>query len=337
MIAGAPYVAYTTSKGVRVAKFARTAGKWRNVGKPVRHQGGKFLAEPALAAGPKGKAWLTWTEGAGPGEKQVRVARYVKGKWREVVGGKHPISPPHQDQNGGNAPVYSSYNPSLAFLKGRAFVAYADYDGIDTQIAVSRLSSNGRRWRLLSKQGAGVTGPHLAIAGGQLYLEYTDRIHGAPIFARFDTASASFKSLPLAQSGDSASFGGMVGFGGRLNTLFTERPDGDVFVSQLGADETWSHVGPALARDPAISPQSITTDGSTLYAAYVQKVGGVPHADVFALAGSTWLTLAQPTPSGSTADSARLAGAVGGGIWLLAHEKSGGKSTFQLELDRAAG
>ena len=108
-----------------------------------------------------------------------------------------------------------------------------------------------------------------------------------------------------------------------------------MFVSKLGADNQWTHVGPHLATDPAISPQSIATDGGTLYSAYVQRVNDVPHVDVFALVNSTWPRLAQPTPSGSTADSALLAGAAGGGVWLLAHETTGGKSTFQLELLKA--
>jgi hypothetical protein len=128
----------------------------------------------------------------------------------------------------------------------------------------------------------------------------------------------------------------MVGFGGRLHTLFADGDSADVFVSMLGADEEWSHVGPALARDPEISPQSIATDGGTLYAAYVQKVDGVPHVDVFGLAGSTWARLAQPTPPGSSATSAALAGAAGGGVWLLERETTAGKRTFQLELLNAA-
>lgn len=333
VIAGTPYVAYTTARGVRVARFT---GRWRKVGFAVRHQRGKFLAEPALARGPKGTPWLTWTEGRGPGEKQVRVARYAKGRWREVVGGKAPISRPHRSQNGTERPFYSSYRPSLAFLGGRPYVAYADYDGTDTSIKVSRLGSNGRHWRLLSSLGVGATDPHLAVAGRRLYLEYRSRVQEAPSFARFDRASSTWKSLPVPQSGDSALFGGMVGFGGRLSTLFAERPDGGVFVSRLGSDGRWSHAGPALATDPGISPESLAMDGGTLYAAYVQPVNGAPRVAISALAGSTWSKLAEPTPAGSTADAAALAGAAGGGVWLLAHETTGGKSTFELELNNAA-
>jgi hypothetical protein len=336
VIAGKPYVAYTSGKGVRVAKFTGGAAKWRKVGGPVRHNPRNGVEHPALVAGPHGQPWLTWTEGVGPGAQQVRVARFAKGKWREVVGGKHPISPGWPSQAGDGKTVYSSGSPSLGFLGGRAYVAFSDFDGTDSTIRVARLSSNGRLWKRISADGVSVEQPKLATAGGRLYLEYRDRAAAAPIFRRFDAGSSSWKPLPFAQSSYSALFGGMVGFGGRLHTLFADGDSADVFVSRLGADEEWAHVGPALARDPEISPQSIATDGGTLYAAYVQKVDGVPHVDVFGLAGSTWQRLAQPTPPGSTASSALLAGAAGGGVWLLERETTVGKRTFQLELLNAA-
>ena len=141
-----PYVAYTSAKGVRVAKFTGGTVKWRKVGGPVRHNRRNGVASPALTAGPHGKAWLTWTEGPGPGARQVRVARFAKGKWREVVGGRHPISPGRPSEAGNGGMAYSSYEPSLAFLGGRPYVAFSDFDGIDTSIRVARLSSGGRSW-----------------------------------------------------------------------------------------------------------------------------------------------------------------------------------------------
>lgn len=335
LIGGTPYVAKDTSKGVRVWKFA---GKWRKVGAPVRHAHAKFIGDASLASGPGAKPWLAWVEGPGPGGSQVRVARFSHGKWREVVGGKHPISPPHSNPNGSNEPFYSSSSPSLAFLKKRPYVAYADFDTNDTMIQVSRLDAKGLRWQRVSK-GLGspeVNDPHLALAGGRLYLEHHDRSHDAPIYDVFDATRTTWRSLPLVQSTDSAAFGGMVGFRGRLHTLFAEKPDGDVFVSSLGSDGQWNHVGPHIATDPAISPQSLATDGSTLYAAYVQTVNGVPHVDVFHLDGAAWTRFPSPTPAGSTVSSATLAGAAGGGVWLLARESTAGKTTFQLELFNAA-
>jgi hypothetical protein len=342
--AGTPYVARSTSKGVRVFKLVNV-GKWRQVGSAVRHGRAKFIGDASLVSGPGDKLWLTWVQGPGPGGSQVRVARFSKGKWREVVGGKNPISPPHPSQGGTGRPFYSSYNPSLGFLNGRAYVAYADYDTIDTMIKVSRLGKKSRSWQRVQK-GLGeptVSRPQLANVGEQLYLVYREnQWNGAPVFRRFDAANSNWKALPRPQSSMSALFGGVVGFQGRLNALFAEHPafsetpDGDVFVSALGSDDQWSHVGPALARDPAISPQSISTDGATLYVAYAQTVDGKVHLDVFAFDGTSWIRQAAPTPEGSTADSGTLAGAAGGGVWLLAHEKTGGETTFQLELLNAA-
>jgi hypothetical protein len=341
VIGGKPYVAYTSTKGVRVAKFTGTAGKWRKVGGPLRHSRSNRVDDPAVVMGPHGQAWLTWSEGPGPGGEQVRVARFAKGKWREVVGGKDPISPGHPSLSGDGKPFYSSNTPSLGFLGGVAYVAFSDFDGTDSMIRVVRLSSNGRHWKAVSDGlgDPGVESPNLSNVGGRLYLEYRDRSVSALVFKRFDPSTSSWQDLPLVQSSDSALFGGMTGFRGRLHTLFADGDDHDVFVSRLGADDKWAHVGTHLATDPAITPQSIATDGGTLYAAYVQTVSGSPHVDVFARAGSTWQRLVQPTPSGSTADSAAIAGAAGGGVWLLSHEKKsgGGKSSFGLSLLNAAG
>jgi hypothetical protein len=338
VVAGTPYVTYTSSAGVRVAKFAGTAGKWRKVGGAVRHGRGNAVASPTVVAGPGGKAWLTWTEATRKSGYQVRVARFSNGKWREVVGGKDPISQSQPSQSDPGRKVFTSGTPRLAFLGGRPYVAYIDTDPIDSFAVVARLSSNGRHWQRVSKglTEVSINRPNLANAGGRLFLEFHERTHEAPLYHRFDAASSTWKSLPLAQSGDSALFGGMVGFGGALHTLFSELPSGDVFVSKLGADDQWTHVGPHLATDPSIAPQSIATDGSTLYAAYAQTVSGVEHLDVFFFTDAGWTRAPDPTPAGSTVGSAALAGAAGGGVWLLAHESAGGPAKFQLELYNAA-
>src|SRR6476619_5771535 len=81
VVAGKPYVAYTSAKGVRVAKFTGGSKKWTKVGGPVRHSSSNGVGDPALVGGPHGKLWLAWAEGPGPGGRQVRVATFAKGKW----------------------------------------------------------------------------------------------------------------------------------------------------------------------------------------------------------------------------------------------------------------
>jgi hypothetical protein len=337
VVAGTPYVAYTSSAGVRVAKFAGGAGKWSKVGGAVRHHRGDGVAHPNIVAGPGGKAWLTWAEGTNKSGDQVRVARFAKGKWREVVGGKAPISKRHPSQVDQRKKIFTSSSPALGFLGGRPYVAYLDA-GLDSYVVVARLSSNGRRWQDASKGlgGVGTEDPKLANAGGRLFLEYRLRMYAAPSFHRFDRAKATWNTLPLVSEGDSALFGGIVGFGGELHTLFSERPSGDTFVSKLGADDKWTHVGPHLATDPSLAPQSIATDGSTLYAGYLQTISGEERLSVLTFVDGGWGATGTPTPAGATVKDAALAGAAGGGVWLLAHERAGGKLKYQLELLNAA-
>jgi hypothetical protein len=335
-----PYVAYTSAAGVRVAKLGTEAGKWRKVGGAVRHRKGNSVRDPEVVEGPGDKPWLTWAERTPKGASQIRVARFLKGKWREVVGGRNPISERVPDPTGPHGhTTFASSTPVLAFLRGRAYVAYIDYDAIDTMAKVARLSSNGRRWQRVTKGlGSPSQGdPHLASAGGRLFLETFHGTFKAPTFMRFDASSSSWKFAGRPHESDSARFGGIVGFGGALYTLFAELPSGDTFVSKHGSgDEQWTHVGEHLATDPSLEPQSIATDGGTLYAAYLQTVNGEQRLSVLFTGQDSWLTFPQPTPAGSTVDSAKLAGAAGGGVWLLAHETTGGKSTFQLELFNAA-
>ncbi|MEA2184222.1 MAG: hypothetical protein QOF69_3407 [Solirubrobacteraceae bacterium] len=324
---------------MRVAKFTNASGKWAKVGAAVRHRHGNVVTSPTVVAGPGGKAWLAWIEGTAKSGGQVRVARFSKGKWREVVGGKNPISEAYQLDSSQPRKRFTSATPALAFRSGRPYVAYIDVT-IDSFPVVARLSANGRRWQHVSKGldiPVGVTQPKLANAGGRLFLEYKYRTFNAPVFRRFDAGSSTWEQLAAVQESDSALFGGMVGFGGRLHTLFSESPSGDTFVSKLGTDDKWTHVGLHLATDPTLVPQSIATDGGTLYAAYLQTVSEAKHLTVLFFDGTSWLTLPNPTPAGSTVDSAVLAGAAGGGVWLLAHEKpAGGKAKFQLELFNSA-
>jgi hypothetical protein len=338
VIAGTPYVAYTSSAGVRVAKFAGKPGKWRKVGGPVRHRSGNNVQAPTVVAGPGKTPWLTWTEATSKSGHQVRVARFSKGKWREVVGGKDPISEARPIQGDGTK-TFTSSTPSLAFLGGRPYVAYIDFDGIDSRALAVRLSPNGRRWQRVSNglSDVSINQSKLTVAGGRLFLVYHERTFDTPIYRRFDATGSTWKSLPNVQKGDSALFGGMVGFHGQLHTLFAESPSGDVFVSKLGSDDKWTNVGLHLATDPTVVPESIATDGSTLYAGYLQGVSGAQQLSVLLFAPAGWVATPQPTPTGSTVDSAALVGAAGGGVWLLAHESTAGTAKFQLELFNAAG
>jgi hypothetical protein len=138
----------------------------------------------------------------------------------------------------------------------------------------------------------------------------------------------------VQQDADSVGSGGIAGFHGRLHTLATF--DGNVFVSALGGDGQWAHVGNDSQPDAPVDPQSIATDGSTLYRAYITGSGETPRLEVDFLAGSTWTALENGVPAGSVPKSATLRGAAGGGVWVLSEETAAGVSSFQLSLYNAA-
>ena len=327
VIAGTPYAAYATRAGVRVVSFS---GRWKKVGKVVVHRKGDAVRDAQVAGGPGGHPWLTWTENTRHKGFQVRVARLAGGRWREVVGGANPIS----TFEGDPYDSYTSASPQIAFLGKRPYVVFHE-SSTDTQVHAVRLSASGRRWQHVSRGlplATTETPLVIASAGGRIYVEAYEYLYKAPDYFRFDSGERKWVDLPHVQQSDHARFGGMIGFGGKLHTFVTPRPDTSQpdeppFVGALGSDDSWSHVGEALPS--GVDPQSIATDGSALYVAYI--AGHKLTVDV--LNGSTWQALPDGVPAGAVVESARLAGAAGGGVWLFTREKAAdGSGSFQLSL-----
>jgi hypothetical protein len=328
VIEGTPYVAYASKAGVRVARFTNASPKWAKVGKPVRHSRRTSVRQPDLAVGPGNRPWLTWIEGTNKTGRQVRVARLVRGKWREVVGGKRPISKTHTPNPEQNITRYMSREPTLAFLKGRPYVAYLD-GVLDPYITVVRLSKNRRKWEHRNSwefMNVGSSRPSLTNVAGKLFLTANTFLGPGTFVVHLNGTKWEGTGNPELEGG---TIEGPVAFGGELHLLRDKAAD--LYVVRISGDQSPA-VGNPLAADETAVGQELATDGTTLFAAFVSGPDAARELTVSFLNGSTWEALGAATPEGSTTTSAQLEGAAGGGVWVLAREKTQGKVTFQLEL-----
>jgi hypothetical protein len=325
VVGGNPYVARTSSAGVRVYRFT-AAGSWKQVGAAVRRDAGRRIGDLSLAAGPDGAPWLIWSEEKG-NKFLMRAARFTGVSWQQVGG---PVNPATGGQFG--IPRAIASQPQLVFFEGRPYVAMLTA-GADTSATVMRLTTNGRAWRRVGgvPQGARTDRVRIAVARGRLYSVVREVFFPTMAVGRLNAAGTGWERLPSPQTAD-AEFADVAGIDGRVEILFGSIPGdgstGSLDVSRLGADDVWRPAGDPVATGISgrrYNGQSlIGGDGPVRYATWIPEEG--PDAGTLRVSrfvNGTWTQLPSPTGAGFAAGSARLLPGAGGGTWMLSGESQG--------------
>jgi hypothetical protein len=341
-VGGVPYVAWAEDDGpnnqVRVSRLNAAGTAWEQlVGGPSPiNQASDRNAYGASLAAVGGVPYVAWTEYDGT-NYELRVSRLNAAgtDWEQVVGGPSPIN---------NATDRSADEPSLAAIGGVPHVAWAESDGTNYEVRVSRLNGNGAFEQLVgglspinhaSDRSAGEAS--LAAVGGVPYVAWTeyDGTNYELRVSRLNAAGTAWQQLvggpsPINNAdgpGRDAYGPSLAAIGGVPYVAWSEW-DGTNFelrVSRLNAAGTaWVQVvgGP--------SPINNADDGDS-YNPSLTAVGGVPyvawHEDdelrVSRLnaAGTAWEQLVGgPSPMNDTAgrEAARPSLAFIGGVPYVA-------------------
>jgi hypothetical protein len=195
-IGGFPHVAYTDTSGpnteIRVSRLNDAGTGWQAVAggpSPINHAPDRDAQEPSLAS-VDGVPYVAWTEWDGD-NMQLRVSRRnTEGTaWEEVVGGESPLNhrPDAFALPSWINPHYTILSPRLTAIGGMPYVAWAEYDGLNHEVRVSRLDGAGESWEevvggdspINQQPNGDAWGLDLASAGGVPYVAWTEDLSGA--------------------------------------------------------------------------------------------------------------------------------------------------------------
>jgi|GEM_PF-6644524 len=149
-VGGVPFVAWTerdaTNAEVRVARLSADGTRWDKVGvalnpaSPVNQAPDRDAGAPSIAA-IGGVPYVAWAEGDGAND-EIRVARLDAAgtRWDRVGAAVRPDSPLNR------SPTRNARTPSIAAVGGVPHVAWAEDDGVNSEIRVSRLNAAGTGW-----------------------------------------------------------------------------------------------------------------------------------------------------------------------------------------------
>lgn len=186
-VAGVPHVAWRETDGtnmeVRVARL--TPAGWERIGavlnpaSPV-NQDSLGSATGVAIADVGGVPHVAWAEADGT-NTEIRVARLTPdgSAWERVGAVERPASPVNVSAERNAA------SPSIAAVGGVPYVAWAEADGVNTEIRVARLNAAGTGWEQVgaaerpgsplnrsASRGAG--GPSLAVVAGVPHVAWTE-------------------------------------------------------------------------------------------------------------------------------------------------------------------
>ena len=287
-IGGVPWIARPEFNAsghtvMRVSRLNRAGTAWDEpVGgaNPIsqdanRDSTGGSLAD--VAGGP----WLAWTESDGTND-EVRVSRLNSAgtAWDQVGGGASPIN---------QAPNRSASTASLAAVGGVPYVAWAESDGSNREIRVSRPNGSGTAWQQVvggaspinDSPTADAQEPSVASVGGVPWVAW-DEFDGVRYQIRVSKLSASGTVWQQVVSGASpinhdptmnAGQPSMASVGGvpYVTWIETDGTNFEVRVSRLNAAGTaWQEVGGGA------SPINQADDGAATDP-HLADIAGVPY------------------------------------------------------------
>jgi hypothetical protein len=346
LASGVPTVAYVSFAGIRVAQATPDGASWEQVGAPIRHALGPVqVYEPSVAADPDGDLWVTWTELAGNGIRQARVARFDGTSWNEVVGGDRPINIDVDPRRGPS----SAYEPQLAFFGGTAYVVYSQDNPAEIVLGAVRLKTDGSAWERIDPPATTrALRPGAVVSGGRLYASALEGLAGGAYLFRLNSAGTGWDRL----GGDGPSenqggrFGGVADLGSRPGLLFASPVYEDSIFAGLSLDVfdldsagAWQSLGGgplATSASYAITPESLKALDGVPYAAWLQGDEGSRSLEVAAQEDGTWNQL--PSPSGTASDAvfARLATGDTGVFLMWAEEEASGLAVHVAQLAEPA-
>jgi hypothetical protein len=311
VVGGAPAVAYAAPDGVHVSHPTKSGHRWQQLGGTIRHTAGAPVYDVDIAVHPDGRPWVAWTEDDASGARQARVARFDGRRWREVVGGDHPLNEVFDP----GYPPFGAYDPKIVFAGGRVWVGYVQASVVDDVMGFRRLASDGSHWEHL--KGDFLVRPdetRVAAVGGRPYVGVTDVLAPGAFVYRYDSAPDFFDLLPYVAGYDYTLLDDISSVGGRVTLMFTRAysvPDAPVEVWTLAAGDVWQRLG---------APLTTAGNGQDLegrYAAWIED-GTVRTAYL----GGDGVWRAIRLSGNATATFARLASGPGG-TWLLWRDAAG--------------
>src|SRR4051812_11683177 len=139
---------------------------------PINQAEDQSAQEPSLTA-IGGVPYVAWREND-VANSEIRVSRLNQAgtAWEQVVGGASPIN---------QSNTQNAFNPQLPAIGGVPYVAWTEFDGVNTEIRVSRLNQAGTAWEQIvggaspinqsNAQNAGE--PSLTAIGGVPYVAWS--------------------------------------------------------------------------------------------------------------------------------------------------------------------
>jgi hypothetical protein len=299
LLDGTPYLATVAPTGeLTVWRPSASGARWLQVGGPLNHSPGHPVSRPTLVASGN-TVWVAWAEDDGSGDPQVRLARLSNAGFQEAVGGARPIN---------RAGTLGGYDPQVAVLAGRPYVAYREPTRNGVRVVVARLSSNGDSFEHLTSAppgGGDDASPRLTASGGRLYLAY---VSGREVLLnRLAAGGSSWERVTTAADTvqDMADGGGVLYLAAQ-GKLWRLTPGGQ--LERVGGDPF---------TDAAVS--AFAVPAGVPYAAGSTHPGGpdtLGPPRIAAFTGGAWQPVATPAAAGEGVNRMRLVAAADGTLWM---------------------
>ena len=312
-------------------------------------------ATDAAVASVGGVPYVAWREEDGS-NNEVRVARLVTTGWERVGATAVPESPVNNDSLGDARSV------SLADVNGVPYVAWAEFDGTNTEVRVARPTADGTGWERVGQAvnaaspvnvspSRNAVRPTIANVNGAPWVTWTedDGTNAEVRVARLRPDGLGWERVgegvrpgsPINRDPKRSAFDATLAVASGVPYVAWAEGDGtntEIRVARPNAAGTgWVPVGQTLkpaspvnanakgrARGPALADW-----GGRLAVAWVEQAPGAVrrvHASVLSTSGAGWEPLDQG--KGLNANRARPATApriavVGGGLWATWAEFDG--------------
>lgn len=290
-IAGVPYVSWQeydeSSWEVRVARLNAAGTDWEEpVGSesPINRETLGSAERPRIAS-VGGVPHVVWSETPEVSSvQQIRVARLNAAgtDWEELVGGTSPIN--HMAAQDGRL-------PSMGDLDGRPIVAWQEFDGMNSEIRVSRLNASGTAWEKAAAGSAmnhngtrDAVDPSLAVIGGITYVAWSEsdgtnseiRVARQPQGFTLGWQHTGSAGSPINHSNTSSGLSpSLASIGGIPHVAWIERDTGSTYEVRVArfdaAANDWVELGGAS------SPINQSDDRSAEEGVSLLDIGGVPH------------------------------------------------------------
>jgi hypothetical protein len=177
---GVPYVAWVENDGtnteVRVARLIAGGTAWEKVAdssSPINKSPSQSAGQPSLTT-INDVPYVAWYESDGTNQ-EIRVARLNAAgtAWEKVADSASPIN---------ESASQSGFATSIAAVNGVPYVAWAEMDGVNSEIHVARLNAAGTAWDKVADSASPInksptlnaTAPSLTAIGGVPYVAWSE-------------------------------------------------------------------------------------------------------------------------------------------------------------------